>query len=134
MASSETNQIRIIVKSLEGVGETAVKRIVLDCVANLTAPPSEGGTPIDTRWASSNWVPRIGGTFDGTAGSRGAVETGTQTAGVAQVAAGYTLAAGIVTITNNVPYIVRLNEGSSSQAPPGFVQAAILRAVQGVRI
>ena len=128
------NQINVIVKSLEGFAARAVKEITLDCVANLVAPASEGGTPIDTGWASSNWIPRIADTFGGTAGSRDSVQRNTQQAGVAQVAATYKLENGFVTITNNVPYITLLNAGHSPQAPAGFVQAAILRAVQGVRL
>ena len=34
-----------------------------------------------------------------------------------------------IILSNNVPYINRLNEGSSSQAPAGFVQLAVLAAV-----
>jgi len=134
VASDERNQIRVIVRSIEGFGASVVKRIVLDCTANLTDPPNEGGTPIDTRWASANWVPKIGGTFDGLAGDVENVSTGAQQTGVAQVATGYQLSQGIVTITNNVPYILKLNAGSSKQAPAGFVQAAILRAIQGAKL
>ncbi len=34
-----------------------------------------------------------------------------------------------IILSNNVPYINKLNEGSSSQAPAGFIQLAILAAV-----
>ncbi len=34
------------------------------------------------------------------------------------------------TITNRESYIVQLNRGSSQQAPAGFVQAAIIHAVE----
>lgn len=36
-------------------------------------------------------------------------------------------------ITNNVPYIIKLNNGSSKQAPRLFVQAAVLRASYKLR-
>lgn len=36
-------------------------------------------------------------------------------------------------ISNNLPYIKPLNEGSSAQAPAGFVQLAIERAARAVR-
>lgn len=42
-----------------------------------------------------------------------------------------------VYVVNNVPYIRRLNGGSSSQAPAGFVQIAVnvaIRTIQGVRL
>ena len=32
-------------------------------------------------------------------------------------------------ITNNAPYIVRLNEGHSVQAPAGFIEAGIIRGI-----
>lgn len=35
-----------------------------------------------------------------------------------------------VYITNNVPYIVDLNSGSSAKAPAGFVETAIVNALQ----
>lgn len=37
---------------------------------------------------------------------------------------------GIGYISNNVPYINRLNEGSSEQAPRRFVQTAVARGIQ----
>jgi hypothetical protein len=36
-------------------------------------------------------------------------------------------------LTNNVNYIEKLNEGHSPQAPAGFVQAAVIRAVRDVK-
>jgi hypothetical protein len=36
-------------------------------------------------------------------------------------------------ISNNVPYIQRLNEGSSEQAPSGFVERAEILAEQAIR-
>ncbi len=129
MAASERSQVRVIVKSLTGLAAKAVRVITLDVTANLIED-----TPVDTGWAQSNWVPEIGSFFDGTVGTRDNVETGTQQAGAVFVAATYTLDKGFISISNNVPYIVNLNEGSSKRVPAGFVQAAILRAVQEVRI
>lgn len=120
------NQIRIIVQRLKEVATKTIKKIVLDATANLIED-----TPVDFGWAMGNWVPVIAGTFSGTAGQRDAIDTGPQQSGIASVAAGYTLDQGYVTVTNNVPYIQCLNAGSSKQAPVGFVQAAILRAVRG---
>lgn len=36
-------------------------------------------------------------------------------------------------ITNNLPYIVPLNEGHSKQAPAGFVEVAVETALQAVK-
>jgi len=38
-----------------------------------------------------------------------------------------------IILSNNVPYIHKLNEGSSSQAPAQFVQIAVLDAVAAIR-
>ena len=39
----------------------------------------------------------------------------------------------MIVISNNVPYILVLNEGSSSQAPAQFVQIAILQAIVAIK-
>lgn len=128
-----SRRIRVVVQSLEGFVERLIKKLVLDIVANLQRAPSEGGTPVDTGWARANWVPNIGSPAKGTAGSREQAEagilTGASAAGVATVVTSYRLSRGPVHITNNVPYILTLNEGSSKQAPRGFVQQAVRKAV-----
>lgn len=130
-----SRRVRVVVESLERFVEQIITKIALDIVANLTRAPSQGGTPVDTGWARANWVPRIGAPFTGTTGTREAAEAGNvssadQQAGVAElVAQTYRLEKGRVYVSNNVPYILRLNEGSSQQAPAGFVQAAIRKAV-----
>lgn len=123
-------QIRVVISSLEQFIDQLVRKLVLDIVANLrTAPDSGYGTPVDTGWARANWIPRIGGPAEVPSGSREAVSTGAQEVGVAKIATGYRTAQGPVFISNAVPYIVHLNEGSSRQAPRGFVQNAITKAV-----
>ena len=42
---------------------------------------------------------------------------------------GYRLNKGKAFISNNVPYIRRLNDGHSKQAPVGFIQRAVRKAV-----
>lgn len=128
-----SKSLRVVVKSLEAFVELVVKKVTLDLVANLKKAPSEGGTPVDTGWARANWVPRIGAPFEGTAGTRqqaetGALDTGTQARGEGEVLT-FKLAGKRVHVSNNVPYIVNLNEGTSKQAPAGFVQIAIAKAV-----
>lgn len=127
-------RVRVVVTSLERFVELIIRKLALDIVANLVAAPPEGGTPVDTGWARANWIPRIGEPFRGTAGTREQAEAGNVSGaeqGAGQVAMlGYRLERGRVYISNNVPYIVRLNEGSSRQAPRGFVQAAVAKAVR----
>ena len=129
-----SRQVRLIVSGLNRFVEKIIKKLVLDIVANLQAAPNSGGTPVDTRWASSNWVPNIGTAVETTAGTRAQAEagqlSGASAAGVAQVVTEYKLAKGPVHITNNVPYILKLDAGSSKQAPAGFVRRGILKALR----
>jgi hypothetical protein len=130
-----SRNIRIVVKSLEDFIDKVMRKLTLDIVANLVSAPDTGyGTPVDTGWARANWVPNIGSPQTTTEGTREAAEAGSvstagQQAGVAKVATSYKRSQGPIFISNNVPYIVHLNEGSSKQAPKGFVQNAIVKAV-----
>ena len=55
--------------------------------------------------------------------------TTAQTAGITALAS-YRLEGGNIFISNNVPYILALNDGTSRQSPAGFVQNAIQKAVR----
>ncbi len=131
MAEEDRQQIRGIMRGLDRMTARAVIKITLDVTANLIEDPNQGsvtGTPIDTGWARNNWVPRIGAPFEGTVGDPGSADGSQQSAGQAQVL-GYRVAQGKVFVSNNVPYIERLNEGSSPMQAAGFVQRAIRKAV-----
>ncbi len=123
-------QIRAIVKGLERLTERIVTKITLDITANLIET-----TPVDTGWARANWVPAIGmpleANLDGIipTSQDAASAASEQQAAIAGIVTGYKLSMGAVFVSNNVPYIVRLNEGSSAQAPSAFVQRAIEKAV-----
>jgi len=104
----------------------AKKALVLAVDANLRAAPSEGGTPVDTGHARANNVPGVG------------TPLGIDVYGDAAHAAG------VIAVmsseleddlheSNAVPYFARLNLGSSTQAPAGFVEAAVDRAVVDVQ-
>lgn len=124
-----TPPIRIVVRALEGFVERRVTQLALDIVANLVAAPSEGGTPVDTGWARANWQPSIGKRAEAAVGSPDSVTGAAQSAGLSALLAWKLSSGAKIYITNNVPYIGRLNRGSSQQAPAGFVQAAIRRAI-----
>lgn len=121
--------LRIVINSLDDFVDQVIKKITLDIVANLTAAPSEGGTPVDTGWARANWIPVIGTQVGEPVGTRESVSDNAQKAAVARVVAAYRKELGPVTVGNPVPYIQFLNDGSSQQAPSGFVQRAIAKAV-----
>ena len=126
-----TRQVRVIAGQLGGLTERAVRAISLEVTANLIE-----ATPVDTGWARANWVPAIGVSRDSPVNTRPdaslvSAQVAKQQAGMASLG-GYRLASGPVFVSNNVPYIVFLNEGSSRQAPAAFVQAAIQAGVNQV--
>lgn len=124
-----TSSVRVVVEDLRGFTQKLIQRLSLNVTANLVED-----TPVLTGWASSNWVPNIGSPVTEVSGFRpiapGAtgLDRGPQNAGQTAIA-GYRLGPAIY-ISNNVPYIKKLNAGSSSKAPAAFIQSAILRAVQ----
>lgn len=89
------------------------------------------GTPVDTGRARANWQATLGSPATGIVESED--RNGGTTAGkgsrVAQKAAGE-----VFYITNNLPYIYRLEfEGHSSQAPAGWVRTSIDRNLRLLR-
>lgn len=129
MAGEDDAQIRAIVTGLERVTERVVVRLSFHITANLVED-----TPVDLGWARANWVPYVGTNRTTPVTSKptpGGVAAQAAAQASAQAAVlGYRLASGAVFISNNVPYIGRLNDGSSTQAPRGFVQAGIRRGVE----
>lgn len=131
------DQTRILVRDLNRFTEQVISRIGIETHANLVQAPSEGGTPVDTGWARANWVPSLGKSFEGTAGTveqaeQGRIDSGKAQRGLVALATRYRLRQGPVFISNNVPYIGRLNDGSSTQAPKGFVQSGIQKTLSAV--
>lgn len=114
-------------RELELFVERLMTKITLDIVANLIQT-----TPVDTGWARANWIPGLGLSDvppapqpkDRLAGSA----EGAQSAAMASVLTGYAFP-GIIQVGNGVPYIGRLNDGHSQQAPNGFVQRGITKAL-----
>lgn len=99
--------------------ENVVRFIVLGVTRRLRSNPSRGGTPVDTGHARANWVPSVGDPFGSEVDNDSA-----HGAGVADVL-GYQLGDGAAWVSNNVPYILALNDGWSKQQPAGFVERAI---------
>ena len=131
---SETTRV---IGALEDFTSDLIRRLAVNIVAELIET-----TPVDTGWAAANWVPSVGAPFTGAVGfgpSRGA-DGGFDQGEVAgaqlrqqQAQFGllrYNVRDGSVFISNNVPYIVFLNAGSSQKAPAGFVQNAITAGVR----
>jgi len=94
-----------------------VMRISIEATANLVE-----ATPVDTGHARANWVASIGSEVTSE------VTAGAQEAGLSMLAA-YDVAQGHAFVQNNTPYIGRLDEGHSDQAPSGFVRVSIENAL-----
>lgn len=99
------------------------------------------GTPVDTGRARSNWVAQVGANFSGVidayvpgqGGSTGAqniqAALDQAEAVISQYESGFDQ---FISISNNLPYIGELNNGSSAQAPANFVEIALAEAVAAI--
>lgn len=108
--------------------DVAIRRLSLDILVRLTQK-----TPVDTGRAKSNWIISINSPVSTTSKFRSKTSLG-QPATAAVGRGNATLKTfdlktdTSVYIQNNLPYIQKLNEGSSTQAPSGFVQMAMREA------
>jgi uncharacterized protein CbrC (UPF0167 family) len=118
---------RYVVDEFEQAVTRVVQGLTLDIVADL-----QEKTPVDTGWARANWIPNIGGQFsDSPVGQRikGSIDVATQQTAIAKIATQFRVGPPIH-ITNNVPYIQKLNKGTSKQAPAGYVDSTIEKNVK----
>lgn len=141
MAATSSNaapdQVNIIIADLDLYTQGEIIALALNVNANLRDNPPLG-TPIDTGWASANWLPSIGEpkTVDGDPADPKAGPTVAEVAARARVASegendvlSWRFQDGPIFSTNNVPYIAALNAGHSPQSPRGFVLNALIRAI-----
>lgn len=120
--------------------EEGVNKIVRKC-ALIADRELVLETPVDTGRARSNWQVSLGSAITSerepfSPGQGLGKGEGRNAAGAleqAQERIGARQSGQDIYITNNVGYIGPLNDGSSAQAPAGFVEAAIQRAVRAVR-
>lgn len=131
-----SDQIDIIVADLDKYTQGEVVALALNINANLRDSPPLG-TPIDTGWASANWVPSVGEPFGDNQIAAVKDPTPGQVAARARQAdeglnevLSWRNQDGPIFSTNNVPYIGALNAGHSGQSPRAFVQAAIEKAIR----
>lgn len=112
--------------------DAAYKRKVLDnlektvrAVALVVDAELVAATPVDTGRARANWNPSLNEP-DTT------IREPNQKKAISPIAAAFKLTDTIL-ISNNLPYIKRLNEGSSKQAPAGFVDMALEKGKRAVK-
>ncbi len=129
-------KMRIIGDRLEMNVNSAVKKVVIAVDQAVVL-----GTPVDKGPARSNWQVSLGQAktdvisayapgnklgVSESANAQGALDQGR--AAVAGRQEGQD-----VYISNNIPYIGKLNDGSSAQAPANFVEQAALAGAQVVK-
>ena len=93
-------------------------------------------TPVRTGHARSNWVVTLDTPATFTAPNPGSFGQGISMQAMVKTSL-VAPSSRAIYIVNNVPYITLLNQGSSRQAPAGFVEAAIshgIAATRGMRI
>jgi hypothetical protein len=84
-------------------------------------------TPVDTGRARANWIPSVGKPI--LAELQSTDKSGNETMAKAHaVVAGWTRLLGPIYYANSLPYIQRLDEGYSAQAPNGMTTGAITAA------
>lgn len=120
--------VRKVLAALVGESEQVVVDLAVEIHAELT-----DATPVDTGFAANNWLATIGSPDARTVGSPRAVDQGAASASVGALARAYRIEMGSAFVSNHVDYIGNLWDGSSAQAPPGWGEAAIARAVENVR-
>jgi hypothetical protein len=131
-------QLRVVAQNVEENVPLLIRKVALAIDQTLVL-----GTPVDTGRARANWQVTIGAPATGEAGfaitntktavSGANAAAATQFAITAAIKATSGFAGGVIYITNNLPYIIPLNEGHSKQAPAGFVQTAILNGIAAVK-
>lgn len=104
-----------------------LSRVIRDSML-LAADNVTNATPVDTTHASTNWILSVGRPFMGIDGTREQPSSAAQEAGIARIETYDVGRDGPIYLRNNVLYVQFLDRGSSQQAPPGFVAAALLGA------
>jgi hypothetical protein len=125
-------RVRAMADLVGGNSTRLVRRVALAADTTVVL-----ATPVDTGRARANWQIGINGPTNGvkypSPASPGSPESGAIEA--LQEAASKIPAfngEGTIHITNNLPYIKRLNEGYSKQAPAAFVEIAVQAARKAI--
>jgi hypothetical protein len=107
--------------------EHEVGRLVVELVTEIVANLREE-TPVETGHARANWVPSIARPYEDIVDGN---DTTVQENALMAILR-YQIDDGTAFISNNVPYINRLNDGHSDQAPVGFIEDCIERGLNTV--
>jgi hypothetical protein len=112
-----------VAADIEPAVDDTLRKVAL--VANQTVIMA---TPVDTGRARANWQVSIDTEIDSVVESTDAQGAMSRNAEVIR-----SYRNGAIVLQNNVAYIGALNNGSSAQAPAGFVEKALQAAANAVR-
>lgn len=114
-----------------------MRRFTFRCFQALTS-----AHPVDTGFSRAGWIPSTQAPAPGPT-TRPPVRTDAEDAAKRLFAKhsdaakalrdGYKLQSGAVYITNNVAYVIYLNQGTSAQAPAMFIERAVETAIAETR-
>ncbi len=122
-----------VIRQFKDFVEQSIGKLELRIYQTITL-----ATPVDTGFARGAWTPSLGSSDESisepptvrnkakASGRKNRAENNRKSKFIAK---NYKLSVAPIYISNNVPYIGFLNNGSSSQAPARFVEAAIAQAV-----
>lgn len=116
--------LRRVAIVLEDAISKSIGKLAVDITEELRA-----GTPKDTTHASQEWIPNLNSAHIGEVGSKQNpkvdISSNIERIKNFSIKNGDTS----IHITNNTPYIQKLNAGYSKQAPTGFIETKIDRCV-----
>ena len=117
---SVDEQIKDVLQNkVYNVQANLVRETAMRVLGNLTKT-----TPVDTGRARANWNMSVGTPDMSTTENTGAPDSD---ATADEVLSGYQ-GNKAVYVSNGLPYIIRLNEGHSKQAPANFVEESVMLA------
>jgi hypothetical protein len=127
-------KLRMYAKGAERFGDSVTKDVARTVLTTLVT-----ATPVDTSRAKSNWQVGLGSIPTQYKYPKPLKPASRSAGGSEALSEGYSTIAkyvgfGILYITNNAPYIKYLNTNRpSAQAPPGFIESAMMNAREAIR-
>ena len=119
-------QMKAFEADIEELGTQTLRKIALDVDQDLV-----NNTPVDTGRAKGNWLVGVNSVKTAIVEKEDKSGSGAILEGASEIKKAEF--GDVIHIINNLPYINKLNDGSSTQAPAGFVESAVERAVAPFR-
>lgn len=140
MADNDLGSFERRIRNVAVKVEAGVERTIRKCALAIDQAIVMA-TPVDTGRARANWIVSISSPTgrinpaspEGEAGSSGAANAQAALNQAAEAIGKYKLSDGSIFIQNNLPYIKRLNEGWSAQAPEGLVERGVQAGVNAIK-